>query len=147
LEGLPLAIELAAARISVLTPETLLKRLDRRLPLLVGRQQGQPERFSTMRSAIRWSYDLLSPSERALLRQLSVFDGGFTIEAAGEIAGEIAAGSESAGQSLLDRIGSLVEKSLVWRNGAGADLRFSMLEVIREFCFEELEARNGLEEA
>ena len=85
-DGLPLAIELAASRVAVLPPPALLPRLDRLLPLLTGGARDLPTRQQTMRGAIAWSYDLLSPTEQMLFRRLAVFVGGFTIEIAGQVA-------------------------------------------------------------
>jgi predicted ATPase/DNA-binding XRE family transcriptional regulator len=131
LDGLPLAIELAAARSNVLSPATLLARLERALPLLTDGMRDAPERLRTMRDAIAWSYDLLSPDEQALFRGLGVFVGGFTLEAA-----------EAVGQQpiVVDGLSALLNHSLVRRSGTGAEPRFAMLETIREFAAEQLEA-------
>jgi predicted ATPase/DNA-binding CsgD family transcriptional regulator len=136
LDGLPLAIELAAAWIKVLPAPALLARLDHRLPLLTGGGRDLPERQQTMRDAIAWSYDLLAADEQALFRSLAVFAGGFTVEAAESVAGE--AGEELG--TALDGIAGLVEKSLlVTKEGDDDAPRFAMLETIREFAWDELD--------
>ena len=111
LDGLPLAIELAAARIKTLPPLDLLARLEHRLPLLTGGRQDAPQRQQTMRDTIAWSYNLLPATEQALFRRLAIFVGGFTVDAAEAIAGELPL-------DILDGIGSLVDKSLLRRNEA-----------------------------
>ena len=130
-DGLPLAIELAAARMSSLAPADIASRLTDQLSLLTGGQRDAPVRLRSMRDAIAWSYDLLSPDEQQLLQQLSVFVGGFTLEAAETVAGSAA----------VDGVGSLVEKSLLRLvDGAGNKTRYLMLETIREFGLERLAA-------
>ncbi|HYP21644.1 MAG TPA: adenylate/guanylate cyclase domain-containing protein, partial [Chloroflexia bacterium] len=117
LDGLPLAIELAAARIRLLPPEALLSRLGSRLRLLTGGARDLPERHQTLRSTIQWSYDLLHPSEQMLFRYMSVFVGGSTLEAIDAVCN--AGGAlESLGIDVLDGVASLVDKSLV-RQEAG----------------------------
>jgi len=137
LDGLPLAIELAAARAKVLPPASLLARLERRLPLLTGGGHDLPKRQRTMRDAIAWSHDLLSPEEHAQFRRLSVFVGGSTLEAAEAVAdlgGDVGVG-------VLDGLASLVDKSLLREeDGPGGEPRFAMLETIREFALEQLAA-------
>jgi predicted ATPase/DNA-binding CsgD family transcriptional regulator/DNA-binding XRE family transcriptional regulator len=145
LDGLPLAIELAAARTRVLSPALLLERLGSRLPLLVGGARDLPSRQRTLRDAIAWSHELLSPGDRHLFRRLAVCVGGCTLEAAEALS------SNSSGpctSSAIDQLQSLVEKNLLER-GAGADHepRFTMLETIREYAHEQLEASHDLEEA
>jgi predicted ATPase/DNA-binding XRE family transcriptional regulator len=129
LDGLPLAIELAAARSNVLSPVALLARLERTLPLLTDGMRDAPERLRTMRDAIAWSYDLLSNNEQALFRRLGVFVGGFTLEAAEYVGGS---------PSVLDGLTALLSHSLIRRSGTGAEPRFAMLETIREFAVEHL---------
>ncbi|MBA3276402.1 MAG: tetratricopeptide repeat protein, partial [Chloroflexia bacterium] len=137
LDGLPLAIELAAARANVLAPEALLARLEHRLSILTGGSRDMPARLRSMRDAIGWSYDLLDETEQRLFRRLAVFAGGFTEEAA-----SILAGQERSG-SMLDRLASLVEKGLLSaRDTPGDAPRFAMLETIREFGLEQLEGSN-----
>jgi predicted ATPase/class 3 adenylate cyclase len=141
LDGLPLAIELAATRTKVLTPAEILSRLERRLSLLTGGARTLPDRQRTLRAAIAWSYDLLDPVERRLFARLSVFTGGWTFESA-----EAVCDPEELGLDILDGLASLVDKSLVRRvEPPGRPSRFSMLETIREFGQERLEATGDLE--
>jgi predicted ATPase/DNA-binding CsgD family transcriptional regulator len=138
LDGLPLAIELAAVHGKVLPPPALLTRLERRLPLLVGGSRDAPARQQTMRDTIAWSYDLLSSEERTLLRRMAVFAGGCTLEAADLVSG--------ASLDTFHLVASLVDRSLLWRMDDGTgEPRFRMLETIREFAWEQL-AANGEEE-
>jgi predicted ATPase/transcriptional regulator with XRE-family HTH domain len=134
LDGLPLAIELAAARIRVFSPRELLGRLDDQLNLLVGGARDLPSRQQTLRATIQWSYDLLSEEERALFRRLSVFAGAFDLAAAQAIG----ATERSDGNSVLERIDSLLAKSLIRTLDAGEEPAFTMLETIREFGRERL---------
>jgi predicted ATPase/DNA-binding winged helix-turn-helix (wHTH) protein len=135
LDGLPLAIELAAARTKVLSPSTMLDRLQSRLQLLTGGALDLPERQQTLRKTIDWSHDLLNEAERKLFRRLSVFLGGCTLEAAEAVCNT----SRDLGVDLLEGISSLVDKNLVQRaDRTGADTRFSMLEMIREYALERL---------
>jgi predicted ATPase/DNA-binding NarL/FixJ family response regulator len=152
LDGLPLAIELAAARIKVLPPRQLRDRLERRLPLLIGGVRNGPQRHRTMRDAIAWSYDLLSPAEQRLFRCLAVFAGGCTLEAAewvgrprgqpeSEVGGESSSWRESPSPStILDHVSSLVDQGfLVRESGPDSEPRYRMLEIIREYGLECLE--------
>jgi predicted ATPase/DNA-binding CsgD family transcriptional regulator len=132
LDGLPLAIELAAVRARLLSPEALLARLSGRLSLLAGGAEDLPDRQRTMRDAIAWSYDLLTEPEQRLFRRLSVFVGGFTLEAAESVGGEEA----------LDVLARLVDHSLVSPTGdAGDATRFRMLETVREYGIDQLAVR------
>jgi predicted ATPase len=124
LDSLPLAIELAAARVKVLPPGELLGRLEQRLPILTSSRRDLPERQQTLRATIEWSYELCSAGEQRLFTGLAVFSGGWTLDAA-----------ESVCDADLDTLASLLDKSLVRRDGD----RFSMLETIREFAAERLE--------
>ena len=136
LDGLPLAIELATARVRILSPEALRTRLERRLPLLTGGARDLPARQQTMRNAIAWSHDLLDDREQRLFRNLAVFVGGCTLAAI-----EAVCGMDDVPGDGLDGIQSLAEKSLV-RTDAQADgtSRVAMLETIREYAGELLEA-------
>jgi non-specific serine/threonine protein kinase len=135
LDGLPLAIELAAARIKVLSPPALLARLEGRLDLLVHGPRDVPTRQRTMRDAVAWSYDLLNADERALFRRLSVFVGGFTLDAVDAVAG----GWEGRAFDALDGVAALVDHSLVRLvERTDGDPRFELLETIRAYGWEQL---------
>jgi predicted ATPase len=136
LDGLPLAIELAAPRVRTLTPATLLRRLDQRLPLLTGGAQDLDERQRTLRGTIEWSYDLLLENEKTLFARLGIFVGGSRLEAAQAVCDP----ERALYDNLLDGVDSLVEKSLLRRRAdSDGEPRFWMLETIREFALEKLE--------
>ena len=136
LEGVPLALELAAARVKLLGPEELLARLGRALPVLTGGPRDLPARQRTMEGAIRWSYDLLGPAGQALFRRLSVFAGGWTLEAAEAVVNA----PDSVGCDVLDGMAALVDQSLVRQmEGPDATRRFAMLETLREFGLARME--------
>ena len=150
LDGLPLAIELAAARIAHLPPAALLARLERRLPLLTDGVRDAPERQRTLRNAIAWSHDLLDPEERTVFRRLAVFVGGFTLKAAESVVDAAVCGGDGKpsgasgahlvlpASSVLDSIASLVAKSLLRQERAEGEPRYRMLETVREFAAERL---------
>ena len=140
LDGLPLAIELAAARVKILPPQAMLGRISNRLKLLKGGARDLPERQRTLRGAIDWSHDLLDGEERTLFRRLSVFSGGRTLEAMEEVCdpeGELDA---------LDGVESMVDKSLLRQEEADGEPRFVMLETIHEYAREKLEESGEAEE-
>jgi non-specific serine/threonine protein kinase len=158
LDGLPLAIELAAARTKMLTPEAILARLDRRLRLLTGGARDLPVRQQTLRNTLDWSYDLLDPAEQQLFRRLAIFAGGCTLEAAEVVCANfglwiLGYDSSTKGETtiqdpqfrtenaeLLEVLTSLVDKSLVRQEDSQqGEPRFSMLETIREYALELLE--------
>jgi predicted ATPase/class 3 adenylate cyclase len=133
LDGLPLAIELAASRVNLLSPQAILARLEQRLPLLAATARNVPERQRTLRGAIDWSYDLLDEPERRLLVRLSVFAGGATLEAVEAVA------NPGGDLDVLDGLASLVDKSLLRRTEtAGGEGRFGMLETIKEYAGDRL---------
>ena len=143
LDGLPLALELAAARTKLLPPPALLARLGRRLPLLTGGPRDAPARQQTLRDTIAWSYDLLTEKEQRLFRCLAVFAGGCTLELAEAVcnpAGDL-------GLDLLEGVTSLLEKSMLRQSeGPEGEPRVAMLETIREYALDRL-AAHGEEEA
>jgi predicted ATPase/class 3 adenylate cyclase/Tfp pilus assembly protein PilF len=142
LDGLPLAIELAAARIRLLPPQAMLSRLANRLKLLTGGAVDRPSRQQTLRGAIEWSHDLLTASERILFRRLSVFVGGSTLEAI-----EAVCGGADAELDALDGTQSLIDKSLLKQEETQVgEPRFTMLETIREYAQERL-AQSGEQDA
>jgi predicted ATPase/DNA-binding CsgD family transcriptional regulator len=146
LDGLPLAIELAAARIKMLSPQTLLARLRHRLQVLTGGVQDAPVRQQTLRNTLAWSYDLLSAQDQRLFRWLSVFVGGCTLEAAEEVCQTGQEDGEHS-SSVLEGIASLLDKSLVQQTERDGEApRFIMLETIREYGLDRL-AAHGEEEA
>jgi DNA-binding CsgD family transcriptional regulator/tetratricopeptide (TPR) repeat protein len=129
LDGLPLALELAAARLRLFTPAELTFRLRHRMTLLTGGARDVPERHRTLRAALTWSHNLLSADEQALFRRLSVFVGGWTLEAAQAVCA-------ADGGDVVETMSSLVDKSLVRRTSRGALAEFTMLESLREFAAE-----------
>ena len=144
LDGLPLAIELAAARIKLLPPQALLARLGQRLAILTGGARDVPARHQTVRNTISWSYDLLTSAEQALFRLLSVFVGGCTFEALETLYN--ASGKSAAQVLMLDEVASLIDKSLLLQlEQQGEEPRLSMLETIREYGLEMLGAADELQ--
>ena len=135
LDGLPLAIELAAARVKLLAPAEILVRLQRRSPELGQPSAARPERQRTLRETIGWSYRLLPPTEQPFFARLSIFAGGCTLDSADEVCNS---GGELAIDS-LEAIASLVDKSLVTRSESAMGTRFGMLETIRDYAREMLE--------
>ena len=134
LDGLPLAIELAAARVKLLPPAALLARLEKRLPLLAGGARDLPARQRTLRDTIRWSYDLLDGDEQRLFRRFSVFAGGCTLSAMESVA------DASGEMEVLDCLTSLVDKSLLLQaEQEDGGVRLAMLETIREYALERLQ--------
>ncbi len=144
LDGLPLALELAAARIRVLSPQELLSRLAHRLEVLTGGPQDLPERQQTLRSTLLWSYQLLDAQEQRLFRQLSVFASGCTLGAI-EVVCTAIDGHERAGH-ILERVTSLLDKSLLWTiQQEGKESRLYLLETIREYGLAALAANGEME--
>ena len=131
LDGLPLAIELAAARARLLGPDAILSRLAHRLQLLTGGPVDLPERQQTLRATLDWDYDLLEPEEQEVFRKLAVFSGGFTLTAAERVIGP--------GADVFETVDSLTSKSLLMQAEDPADARFSMLRTLREYAHEKLD--------
>ncbi len=141
LDGLPLAIELAAARINFLPLPALRDRLDQRLTVLTGGMRDSPSRNWTMRNSIAWSFDLLSEEERVVFRRLSVFAGGFTMMAAEAVTANAGGRAAVQADAVAEIIASLIDKSLLRRiDLPGRDPRFEMLETIRAYALEDLAA-------
>ncbi|MDQ5851614.1 MAG: tetratricopeptide repeat protein, partial [Chloroflexota bacterium] len=142
LDGLPLAIELAAARVKLFSPQALLARLDQRLKTLTGGAHDLPARQQTLRGAIDWSYDLLDAAEQTLFVRLGVFVGGCTLDAVAAVC----AGAGDDPGAALDGLASLVDKSLVrQQEGTEGEPRFTLLETIREYALEQLAASGEAE--
>jgi len=154
LDGLPLAIELAAARVKLLTPQAILSRLESRLKVLTGGARDLPARQQTLRGTIDWSYDLLSPDERTLFRRIAVFMGGCTFEAAEAIATGYSLPAHTGSTpdepapfdiDIFDGVASLSDKSLLRQvEGIHDESRLMMLETIREYALERLEERGEI---
>jgi predicted ATPase/transcriptional regulator with XRE-family HTH domain len=142
LDGLPLAIELAAAWVRLLSPVALRARLEQRHALLTAGARDLPERQQTLRTAIEWSYDLLASVEQALLWRLAIFVGGWTLEAA-----EVVCGDVGGSEEILPALATLVDTSLVdqQEEAASGDVRFRLLELVREYALERLAASGEAE--
>ena len=144
LEGLPLAIELAAARTRIISPQSILERLENRLKLLTGGAKDLPARQQTVRATVEWSYELLDENEKFLFRRLAVFAGGFTFEAAEAVCGSDEHHKDQI--KVLDAVTSLIDKSLLIQKAqTDNEPRFRMLEVVREYAVESLEASGEAE--
>ena len=147
LEGVPLAIELAAAHVKSLTPQAILDRLQPYMSRLAAPGHAAPSRHRTMRQAIDWSYDLLDEAEQAMFARLSVFAGGFTLDAVEAVAGRYAAADGKAPSlDALDTVSALIDKNfLQHEEGAGRQSRYRMIEMIREYAFNRLAEQGELE--
>lgn len=141
LDGIPLAIELAAARVRILSPRQLRERLDQRFSLLIGGSRDALPRQQTLRALIDWSYDLLDDRERALFRRVSIFLNGFTLEGAAAIASS----DHRNDFEVLDELASLVDKSLVLTEPQAGAMRYQLLETTREYAIEKLVEANERE--
>jgi predicted ATPase/DNA-binding CsgD family transcriptional regulator len=145
LDGLPLAIELAAARVKLLSPQAMTSVLHHPFDLLSG-GRDRPERHQTVRHAIAWSYQLLMPDEQVLLRRLSVFEGGCSLEAVQALAGSYDDVLTDASAELLDRLMALVDNSLIYEDNAQPrEVRFRLLELVREYAREQAIANGELQ--
>ncbi len=141
LDGIPLAIELAAARVPALTPAEIVGHLDRRFKLLTGGRRAALPRHQTLRNAIEWSYQLLDPDEQAVLERLSVFSGGFDLGGAQAVA----SADDLDALDVLDLVGQLVAKSLVVAEPRDASTRYRLLETVRDFAWEQLGSRGEVD--
>jgi len=138
LDGIPLAIELAAARLRSMTPEELGARLDERFRLLVGGRRVAVSRHQTLRSTIDWSYDLLDGTERAVLQRVAIFAGGFDVPAAAALCNDV-------DDDLFETVTQLSDKSLVIADATGTRTRYRMLETIRDYALERLRAEGDID--
>ena len=138
LDGLPLAIELAASRLTLLGPEAMLREMERRLPLLTSGPRDLPARQRTLRGVVDWSYELVSEADRVLFRRLSTFAGGWTLASAAAVCDP----DGDAGIDVFEGMASLIDASLVRRTAARGDGRFDMLQTVREFGLERLGAED-----
>ena len=146
LDGLPLAIELAAARVRLLPPQALLPRLGQQLSLLTSGARDLPERQRTLRSTLDWSYGLLSASEQVLFARLGVFAGPFSLPAAEAVGADSSdPGQAKEPELVLETLGSLVDSSLVQADARGGEPRFALLETIREYALERLGDGNSVQ--
>ena len=146
LDGLPLALELASARLKLFSPQALLARLGDRLALLTGGARDTPERHQTLRATLAWSYELLPEAGQALLRRLGVFAGGCILEAAEAVCAERESVASTGGASILDGLSELVDQHLLRaEEGPEGEPRFAMLETIREYALERLAERGEVE--
>lgn len=147
LQGLPLAIELAAARVRILSPSGILSRLDDRLKFLTGGPRDLPARQRTMQGAVDWSYELLTDAEKKLFRMLSVFAGGFRLDAAEALCASATDERSRDCDSALDLVSSLVDQSLLLkRRQMNGEFRFYMLDVVRDYALDSLESANEKEQ-
>jgi predicted ATPase/DNA-binding winged helix-turn-helix (wHTH) protein len=137
LDGIPLAIELAAARVATLGIEELAARLDDRFQLLTGGRRTALARHQTLRATLDWSYELLTEPERVVLRRLAIFAGGFTLQAASAVAAD----DKVAASEVVDSVANLVTKSLVTADAGGATVRYRLLETTRAYALEKLTDR------
>jgi predicted ATPase/class 3 adenylate cyclase len=142
LDGIPLALELAAARTRMMTPPEIAARLDERFRLLTGGSRTAVERHQTLRQAVDWSYDLLSSREQKMLNRLGVFVGGFTLDAAESVIKD----DEFANYEVFDGVASLVDKSLVIADRSSGETRYRLLETIRQYALERLDADGTADE-
>src|SRR5262249_50646170 len=145
-DGLPLAIELAAARMRLLSPQQMLARLGRRLQVLTGGARDLPARQQTLRDTIRWSYDLLNRDEQRLFRLLAIFVGGCTLEAAEAVYREVDRFPGNMSVNVLDAVISLIDKHLLQQQEQeDGEPRLFILETIREYGLECLEVSNEMD--
>src|SRR5215471_9571803 len=149
LDGLPLAIELAAARVRLLPPRTLVSRLGQRFTLLTGGARDLPERQRALRNTLDWSFGLLSAGEQAMFARLGVFAGSFGLPGVEAVCGDVSGASLDLGPGgpVIDTLGSLVDSSLVQTEARGGEARFGLLETIREYALERLGDSGGWGEA